>query len=223
VPAIAVLTLFVVAIRWLRSYRGSVPIAFALCAAAFGSYQLHVKQPMWRAPAAAAYRQAQEWARANTPGPALFMVDPTIFYGWRDYSHRSSFGNLREWLHTSWLYNSRGDRYLEGLRRLSDFGLEPFGFAGRQPIAVNDYLALSDALRKRFYTASDEEIIGIAACNNADYIVAQKALEDRRRSLQVAFENDQYVVYAISGRPGIASTSTGREPSALSRGTDCRR
>lgn len=215
VPAVVAVTVFAVAVRWVPSSRSLVPSAFALCAVAFAAYLLHAKQPLWRAPEAVAYRQAQEWARSNTPSRALFLVDPTIFYGWRDYSHRGSFGNLREWLHTSWLYDSRSDRYLEGLRRLSEFGLEPFGFSGRQPIAVNDHLALAEALRKRFYGASDEDVIGIAACNEIDFLVARKALEAGRRSLEVAFENDQYVVYAIPGRPGVvASESAGREDPA---------
>ena len=32
------------------------------------------------------YRQVQVWARTNTQENALFMVDPTIYYGWREFS-----------------------------------------------------------------------------------------------------------------------------------------
>ena len=57
------------------------------------------------------YRDTQVWARENTPRDALFLVDPVVRhpgvgYGWRDYSRRSSFGNLREWLYAGWSYSS---------------------------------------------------------------------------------------------------------------------
>ena len=44
------------------------------------------------------YLETQRWAKGHTPKAALFLVDPTIYYGWRDFSARSSFGNVREWL-----------------------------------------------------------------------------------------------------------------------------
>ena len=70
------------------------------------------------------YLNAQVWAREHTSNSALFMTDPTIYYGWRDYSRRSSFGNLREWLHTSWLYDSHFDRFQEGMRRFGEFNID---------------------------------------------------------------------------------------------------
>ena len=61
----------------------------------------------------------QQWAAGNTPSTSLFMLDPGISGAWRDHSRRASFGNVNEWLHKSWLYDSNPTLYLEGRRRFS--------------------------------------------------------------------------------------------------------
>lgn len=35
--------------------------------------------------------------------------------GWRAFSLKPSFGNLREWLYTGWIYDSRRDVFEKGL------------------------------------------------------------------------------------------------------------
>lgn len=227
--AIAIVTYLITAeIAWgrieIESYAGGQTILVALCAFAAaaiarrwppirsatvylaalvvtvcGIHFLDGKRINWRAEASAAYREAQDWARTRTPNDALFLVDPTIYYGWRDFSRRSSFGNLREWLHTSWLYDSRADQYREGLRRLNDFGLTPDAYAGRRP-AITGHLELQDALEMRFYHATDKEIATIARKNAAAFIVARKSPEPRRRSLPIAFENNHYVIYRVADK-----------------------
>jgi hypothetical protein len=67
------------------------------------------------------YRESQLWARDRSDPKALFMVDPTISYGWRDFSERSSFGSYREWLMVSWLYDSSLKTYSSGMERFSEF------------------------------------------------------------------------------------------------------
>lgn len=64
-----------------------------------------------------AYKEAQLWARDNTNPTSLFVVDPCIVYGWRDFSHRSSFGSPQEWLKTGWLYNGDPVAFEVGLER----------------------------------------------------------------------------------------------------------
>ena len=66
----------------------------------------------------------QLWAKNNTANDALFMPDPTHYYGWRDFSERSSFGNLRDWGYSSFAYNSDYEIYLEGKKRLAEFGFD---------------------------------------------------------------------------------------------------
>lgn len=95
------------------------------------------------------YLAAQRWARANTVQDSLFMVDPTIYYGWRDFSQRSSFGNLREWLHTGWLYDSRADVYTEGVKRFGEFGIDIESYKRTRP-SIDGYHRLSDDLRQVF-------------------------------------------------------------------------
>ncbi|WP_299866607.1 hypothetical protein [uncultured Hoeflea sp.] len=52
------------------------------------------------------YYEAQKWANRSTDKTALFMVDPCLNYGWRDFSERSSIGTPREWYMTGWGYVS---------------------------------------------------------------------------------------------------------------------
>ena len=71
----------------------------------------------------AAVYDIQIWAKNNTEKNALLIADPTMSGGWRDISERANFGNVYEWLHKSWLYNSDPYLYKEGLRRASLFGI----------------------------------------------------------------------------------------------------
>ncbi|HBY55526.1 MAG TPA: hypothetical protein DEG23_01755 [Coxiellaceae bacterium] len=70
------------------------------------------------------FYDAQVWAKNNTSARSIFVVDPTIFYGWRDYSERSSLGNVREWLHTSFLYDSNKKFYEKGLQTFNILGID---------------------------------------------------------------------------------------------------
>lgn len=141
------------------------------------------------------YLRAQVWAREHTPGNALFMTDPTIYYGWRDYSRRSSFGNLREWLHTSWLYDSNFERYTEGLRRFGEFDidLQPY-LRMRPPDAAQK--PLTDELRKRYYAASDEWRINLARRHGIDFFVFERDRMRAPTSLRVVYENEIFVICA---------------------------
>ena len=142
------------------------------------------------------YMDAQVWAREHTPNSALFMTDPTIYYGWRDYSRRSSFGNLREWLHTSWLYDANYDRYMEGRRRFGEFNidLQPYLHA-RPPDAAQ--IALTMELRKRYYDASDEWRINLAKRYSIDFFVFQKKFMRNASRLRIVYENDHFMICAV--------------------------
>lgn len=141
------------------------------------------------------YLRAQVWAREHTPNNALFMTDPTIYYGWRDYSRRSSFGNLREWLHTSWLYDSNFKRYTEGLRRFGEFDidLEPY-LRMRPPDAAQK--PLTDELRKRYYAASDDWRINLARRHGIDFFVFERGRMLGPTSLRVVYENENFMICA---------------------------
>ena len=141
------------------------------------------------------YLRAQVWAREHTPGNALFMTDPTIYYGWRDYSRRSSFGNLREWLHTSWLYDSNFERYAEGLRRFGEFGidLQPY-LRMRPPDAAQK--PLTEELKKRYYAASDEWRVNLAQRHGIDFFVFERDRMHGPTSLRLVYENENFMICA---------------------------
>lgn len=139
------------------------------------------------------YKAAQLWARANTETSALFMVDPTIYYGWRDYSQRSSFGNLREWLFTTWLYDSSLARYQEGMRRFREFGIELQPFLRYQP-PLNGYAALGSEVRKKFYAADDAWRKTLAARYGIDYFVFMRQFATPATTLPVVYENKHFMI-----------------------------
>lgn len=145
---------------------------------------------------ARSYREAQLWAAANTPRDALFAPDPTIYYGWRDYSLRSSFGNVREWLYTSWLFNSDYRLCQEGLARLGEFGLDVRDYFGHAP-AFAGFAALTQDVRRRFYGADDAWRAALARRHGIAFFVYQKRPAYRglpHTKLPVAFQNAHFLI-----------------------------
>ena len=70
------------------------------------------------------YRAVQLWASANTQPTDLFQVDPCFGHGWREFSKRSSFGTIEEWMKTSFLYLSDVERLHEGAKRARLFDID---------------------------------------------------------------------------------------------------
>ncbi len=139
------------------------------------------------------YRATQVWAKENTPFNSLFAPDPTIFYGWRDFSHRSSFGNIREWLHTNWLYNSNFGLYKEGLRRAKALGIDYTEFLGRSP-SNQGYFEMLPILRKRFYNFDSKLHCDLKNEFNIQYFVFDKEhLNDSKPPVKI-FENRHFFI-----------------------------
>jgi hypothetical protein len=144
---------------------------------------------------AGGYLQAQVWARDHTPANALFMTDPTIYYGWRDYSRRSSFGNLREWLHTSWIYDSNVERYRDGLRRFNEFNIDLGQYLqAKPPLAAMGLL--TSAVKERYYSASDEWRLALAQRYGIGYFVLRRAEMAYTSRLPVAYQNEHFIILA---------------------------
>jgi hypothetical protein len=142
------------------------------------------------------YLEVQRWAKSNTEPTALFMVDPTIYYGWRDFSARSSFGNIREWLHTSWLYDSREASYREGMRRFNEFGLDLTHYLyGKQESSIDWFNTLDRDFRKRFYGLPSRRLAEIGATYDVDYFVLKRTEVGQCYDFPVAFENRSFVVF----------------------------
>jgi hypothetical protein len=141
-----------------------------------------------------AYLNAQLWAKQNTPSAALFLVDPTIYYGWRDFSERSSFGNMREWLHTSWTYDPKKDNYEEGLRRAAEFGYSPPEYLNESP-PLKGFDKIDAVVGERFYSYDAQWFRGLAKRYSLDYMVMKKQRIKDRLSLPVVYENEFFLIH----------------------------
>lgn len=148
-------------------------------------------------PMGEAYLGAQLWAKSNTTKTALFMVDPTIYYGWRDFSQRSSFGNLREWLHTSWLYDSKKINYEEGLRRTSEFGVVVSDYLHESP-PLNGFGKIHKDIGERFYSFDANWFLDMSKRYSIDYLLMKKSAIKSQLSLPTVYENDFFIIYKLS-------------------------
>lgn len=141
------------------------------------------------------YRAAQIWAEENTDADSLFMVDPTILYGWRDYARRSSFGNYREWLFTGIFYTSNRDLFEEGLQRAEALGVDLRDYLG-----VDDnegVLRLHDQFIKGFYNRSDAWRLDLASRYGIDYFVMMKGRMVQPSHLPVVYQNGHFAILSV--------------------------
>ena len=143
------------------------------------------------------YKQVQLWARDNTPRDALFMQDPTIYYGWRDYSQRSSFGNLREWLATSWMYNSDANAFYEGMKRFNEFDIDINKYIYPKP-NIHKFPIFSRAVKERFYSLGDEWRLDLVKRYGIDYFVMEKNEMKTSSQMLTAYENEHFIVLSVS-------------------------
>lgn len=144
------------------------------------------------------FLQTQLWAKEHTPYNALFFVDPTILYGWRDFSDRSSFGNLREWVHTSWLYTSTESVYREGLKRFGILGIDLKPYLNQKPIRQSNYFVILDQALANFYNLPAEKINQVSSEYGISYLVLQQEHIHQKYNWPKAYENDDFVVYKMN-------------------------
>ena len=144
---------------------------------------------------ARAYADVEHWAKTHTPRGTLFMPDPMHNYGWRQGSERPSYGSLREWLYTGWLYNSRRDVFQEGVQRFEALGLK-----------LDDYYRMD--LKKRnsaggklyndvtaVYYGKDTGVFeGIYKLRDVQYFVFDKSKLTHPPVLPIAYQNSYYIV-----------------------------
>lgn len=145
-----------------------------------------------------AFKSAQIWASKNSSRKSLFLVDPTIYYGWREFSKRSSFGNLREWLHTSWLYDSSEENYTEGLRRFQSFGLSIEKYIEKP--GLRNFFKLNNDFKERFYSLPSSIQLKIIKNFNVDFFVIQRK-EKKKESVflgEAVYLNDFFEILDVS-------------------------
>ena len=145
---------------------------------------------------AAHLQEAQVWAKANTQPTDLFMLDPTMSYGWRQYSERPSFGILREWLYSGWLYDTDPAIMAEGLRRARLLGLDLSTYtemAKTDSTSAYDRL-IADAARL-FYARDAAALSATARENGVAFVVMDKAkASPSLPQLPVVYENPDFAI-----------------------------
>lgn len=139
---------------------------------------------------------AQLWARDNTAPRALFFVDPTDEYGFREYSRRPTFGTPREWIHTSFLYNGSKASFEEGLRRSSLFGVQPADFMANGP-SMASYEKYRSAVREAIYARSPVWFTSLAAREGLDYLVFRAVNSGEWSDIEPLYENPSYRIYDL--------------------------
>jgi hypothetical protein len=141
------------------------------------------------------YLDAQRWANARTPTGTLFMPDPAHAYGWREFSLRPSFGNLREWLYAGWVYNPKLGTFKEGLKRVRALGLEPtdyLHFAAERPWQAG--VRLEQDVQRKYYRLTADEFMRIARDFGVRYFVFDKRYVASPLPLPVAYENSSFII-----------------------------
>jgi hypothetical protein len=146
-----------------------------------------------------AYFDLQLWAKNNTDGDSLFLPDPSHNYGWRDFSERSSFGNLREWGYTNIAYNPDYGLYQEGLSRMRQFGIDIDKLTYKDiknSVKFSYGSKLVREIQKNYYALSAQQLKNITIRNEINYAIMKKKYQIKKYDLlEIAFENDHYVVY----------------------------
>lgn len=138
---------------------------------------------------------AQMWARQNTPARTIFMLDPAQGYGWRDISQRPSFGGVRDWLHSSIIYNSRPALLEEGIKRAEFVGVNPGAYLSLElSPSVRAGQWLDEALRGNYYTADAPFFAAAAKQFGVGYVVFEKQYMPAPSPLPVAYQNDHFVI-----------------------------
>ncbi|GEM_PF-1113197 len=136
------------------------------------------------------YMDAQVWARNHTPIDSLFMTDPTICYGWRDFSRRSSFGNQREWAFCSWLYESDARLFEEGLQRLGELSVDPLSY----PPNISGTDIMNDDVQRRYYETNDAWRRSMSQRYGITHYVLRKELTKGASSWPVVYENEHFTI-----------------------------
>jgi hypothetical protein len=153
---------------------------------------------------ASSYLDVQLWAKENTHTDALFMTDPTHYYGWRDFSERSSFGNLREWGYHSIAYNPDQKVFNEGLKRMQEFGLDITKVTKDDIMNYTRfpyYTKFNDNVQKSYNNMSDSQLKKLSENYGIEYFIfnrhyfSQTSLLKFFDKFTIAYSNDHFYVF----------------------------
>ena len=137
------------------------------------------------------------------------MLDPNINSGWRDYSLRPSFGNLREWLFYTWIYTGSDAMFKEGLRRFNEFGLDINHYLRLDP-ALKGYSMLYQDTEKVYYSMDDARRRRLAEKYGIEYFVMKTSKISQMPNLKKAYENDDFIIFEAKpvSAPGRVDQAT---------------
>lgn len=129
------------------------------------------------------------------------MLDPAQSYAWRQYSLRPSFGTLREWLYSGWIYNTRQETMEEGLPRagLLEITRSDLELASEQA-AANHYATIFAKARSTYVAMDAGTLNQIAAVNDISYFVFEREGRVDLADLEIVFENERYLAIKPSPR-----------------------
>jgi hypothetical protein len=168
----------------------------------FSFYFSNIKYKRWYRSyydLSSSYLDMQLWAKHNTRRDSLFMTDPTSSYGWRDFSERSSFGNLREWGYSCITYNPSLKKFNEGLRRMKEFGVD-IDKISLKDIKLHKSFPYSRKFKKKgkdlYYNSGDSWRINFAEKYGIDYFIMRKDFFNAKNKLPKIYENEHYVLLA---------------------------
>lgn len=141
------------------------------------------------------FLEVQEWARANTAPASVFMLDPAHAYGWRQYSRRPSFGTLREWLYSGWIYDTDPEIMAEGLRRAGLLGITLSDFKPAPGQTASDaYTVMVAKAQSAFSEMDATHLSRFASDNGIAYFVFERFDRSQFSGFNVVFENIRYAV-----------------------------
>lgn len=141
------------------------------------------------------YLEVQQWAQTSTLTTSLFIVDPCINYGWRDFSARASIGTPREWFMTGWGYSGDGAVLKLGKEIAETLGL----VLDPEVLGPQSSSEVCEEARFAYYSPGFMGLTAISERFGVDYAVLyRKELESRTGSLppnwDISFENEIYLV-----------------------------
>lgn len=180
--------------------RFTSPTALSVAAVCLGAFFWSKAADPVSSPTAIAlgsdYLDVQLWARSQTQPGSVFMVEPTMSYGWRQYSQRPSFGTMREWLYAGWIYRSDLALLTEGLRRVGLFGVSQKDlqkYAWTMPRA-KAYAELTSSVRSAYNNLDAKALTQLSRENGIAYFVFNRSFRTDVSELDVVYQNDSFAV-----------------------------
>ncbi len=162
----------------------------ALASVAWGLQQRMHQQSILQAQE---YKDVQLWAKQNTGKNAVFMVDPSIFYGWLAYSDRPFIGNSRFWL-MGWLYNSDFNAYVKGLALVKDMNVNLWGFLQKNTPSTSSGTTLYELIDENYYHLGDNWRCNMVKKYGIAYFVLDNTKIINDSLLAIAYKNSGYTV-----------------------------